>query len=215
MDVAVLPSCIAFAGGSRIAQGPARDVARAVKVFVDARPDAQVLVFDHATARPVEFDMRGTVDDVLARLEPAARADDAGNGLPTRPRGPGRPKLGVTAREVTLLPRHWDWLAAQPGGASVTLRKLVEAASRAAEGPDRRRGAQEAAYRFMSAVAGDVPGFEEATRALFAVDAGRFAALTQPWPADVRDFARELADAAFGAASPPAGPSCLAHQEVA
>ncbi|WP_425952451.1 DUF2239 family protein [Ralstonia pseudosolanacearum] len=215
MAVAALPSCIAFAGGSRIAQGPARDVARAVKAFVDARPDAQVLVFDHATAYPVEFDMRGTADDVLARLDQAARADDAGSGLSTRPRGPGRPKLGVTAREVTLLPRHWDWLAAQPGGASVTLRKLVEAASRAAEGPDRRRAAQEAAYRFMSAVAGDAAGFEEAARALFVADAGRFATLTQPWPADVRDFARELARAAFETAPAPAGAPSPSHEVVA
>ena len=96
-----------------------------------------------------------------------------------------------------MLPRHWDWLAAQPGGASVTLRKLVEDARRAAEGADRRRVAQEAAYRFMSAMAGNAAGFEEATRALFAADAVAFESLTQSWPADVRDFARELASRAF------------------
>ncbi|AQW31106.1 DUF2239 family protein [Ralstonia syzygii subsp. celebesensis] len=215
MDAAAVRACTAFAGSRRLAVGPVRDVARAVKLHLGAHPEAQVLVFDNATAYPLEFDLRGTVDDVAARFDGAAEASADAVEPCTRPRGPGRPKLGVTAREVTLLPRHWDWLAAQPGGASVTLRKLVEAASRAAEGPDRRRAAQEAAYRFMSAVAGDAASFEEAARALFAADAGRFATLTQPWPADVRDFARELARAAFETAPAPAGAPSPSHEVVA
>lgn len=137
MDVAAVRACTAFAGSRRLAVGPVRDVARAVKLHLGAHPEAQVLVFDNATAYPLEFDLRGTVDDVAARFDGAAEASADAVEPCTRPRGPGRPKLGVTAREVTLLPRHWDWLAAQPGGASVTLRKLVETASRAAEGPDR------------------------------------------------------------------------------
>lgn len=196
MDPTAVNACTAFAGAHRLASGPTRDVARAVKTYLDAHPESQVLVFDNTSAQPVEFDLRGTVEDVLARLDQAAPAAEPGESE-SRPRGPGRPRLGVIAREVTLLPRHWDWLAAQPGGASVTLRKLVEDARRAAEGADRRRIAQEAAYRFMSAMAGNAPGFEEATRALFALDAGAFQSLTQPWPADVRDFARQLAQAAW------------------
>ena len=114
--------------------------------------------------------------------------------LPEPPaRGRGRPKLGVTAREVTLLPRHWDWLAAQPGGASVALRKLVEDARRVSTNGDRRRVAQEAAYRFMQALAGDLPGYEEATRALFAGDFARFEEHTAHWPDDVREHAGLLA----------------------
>lgn len=197
MDAAAIHACTAFGGTQRLAAGPVRDVARAVKIHVDAHPESQVLVFDHTTAQPVEFDLRGTVGDVLARLDPTAPSATQPAESESRPRGPGRPKLGVIAREVTLLPRHWDWLAAQPGGASVTLRKLVEDARRAAEGADRRRVAQEAAYRFMSAMAGNAAGFEEATRALFAADAVAFESLTQSWPADVRDFARELASRAF------------------
>jgi hypothetical protein len=108
-------------------------------------------------------------------------------------RGRGRPKLGVVPREVTLLPRHWDWLNTQPGGASVALRKLVEEARRTSGSADRRRVAHESAYRFMSAVAGNLPGFEEATRSLFADDERRFAELVADWPSDVRDYAVMLA----------------------
>ncbi|CAJ0701519.1 DUF2239 family protein [Ralstonia wenshanensis] len=197
MDAATIHACTAFAGTQRLAGGPVRDVARAVKTHLDAHPESQVLVFDNTSAHPVEFDLRGTVEDVVARIDQAAPSAAEPAESESRPRGPGRPKLGVIAREVTLLPRHWDWLAAQPGGASVTLRKLVEDARRAAEGADRRRTAQEAAYRFMSAMAGNAAGFEEATRALFAADAAAFESLTHSWPADVRDFARELASRAF------------------
>jgi uncharacterized protein len=103
----------------------------------------------------------------------------------------------VVAREVTLLPRHWDWLAGQPGGASVTLRKLVEQARKDNEGKDRLRRAREAAYRFLSAMAGNLPGFEEAARALFAGDRDRFAAIVAPWPQDVREHAVKLAARGF------------------
>ena len=173
-------TCTAFAGHRLIGRGAPRDVVAAVKAAAEAG-EAAVLVFDDADARPLEFDLRGDLETVRARLAP----------VPAEPekRGPGRPKLGVTAREITLLPRHWDWLATQPGGASVALRKLVEAAARAAEGPDRVRQGREAAYRFMTAVAGDLPGYETATRALFAGDADGLATATAGWPEAVRDYA--------------------------
>jgi uncharacterized protein len=186
---------IAFEGDRRIAAGDLRDVARAAKEILDRRKAAAILVFDGATSGPVEIDFRGTVADVQARLpEAAATVADAG---PSAPRGPGRPKLGVVAREVTLLPRHWDWLAQQPGGASVALRKLVDTARRTGEHSDRVRRAQEAAYRFMSAMAGDKPDFEDAIRALFANDPARFEKLIAAWPADVRDHTHILAERAF------------------
>ena len=99
----------------------------------------------------------------------------------------------MTAREVTLLPRHWEWLNAQPGGASVALRKLVEKARTANEGRDRVRRAREGCYKFMSAMAGDLPGFEEASRALFAGNAAGFDERISAWPAGVRDHLRKLA----------------------
>ena len=112
-------------------------------------------------------------------------------------RGPGRPHLGVIGREVTLLPRHWDWLAAQPGGASAALRRLVDQARTANAGRDKRRRAQEYAYRFLSATLGDAVGFEEATWALFADDRSKFDAFSGAWPSALRDHARRLAAAAF------------------
>jgi hypothetical protein len=189
---------IAFEGDRRIAAGSLRDVARAAKQLLDRRKEASILVFDGMTGGPVELDFRGTVADVLARLSGIAGAPAVTqDAMPSAPRGPGRPKLGVVAREVTLLPRHWEWLARQPGGASVALRRLVEEARRSGEGRDRIRRAQDAVYRFMSAIAGDKPHYEDAIRALFANEAARFEELIAAWPADVRDHALALAASAF------------------
>jgi len=182
--------CIAFDGERRIAAGDLREVAATAKRTLDRNKDAAILIFNASTSDPVDIDFRGSVDDVVARL-PNATAPAA------PPRGPGRPRLGVVAREITLLPRHWDWLAQQKGGASVAIRKLVDEARRGGGDKDRIRLAQESAYRFMSAMAGNKPHFEEAIRALFADDPHRFAALIAEWPADVRDHAAELAQRAF------------------
>jgi uncharacterized protein len=188
--------CTAFEGTRRIASGELALVALKTKEVMDGGDHAPVLIFDDATSRPIEVDFRGTAEDVLRRLPQEAAAPVAPDVEPPRA-GPGRPKLGVVAREVTLLPRHWEWLNGQPGGASVALRKLVEAAARANEGKDRVRRSQEAAYRFMSAMAGNLPGFEEATRALFAGNRALFDELIEPWPADIKDHARKLSAGAF------------------
>jgi hypothetical protein len=186
---------IAFEGDRCIASGDLHDVARAAKQKLDRRKDASILVFDGRNSGPVEIDLRGSLGDVLARLPDIAAADD--DAAPSAPRGPGRPKLGVVAREVTLLPRHWEWLARQSGGASVALRKLVEAARRTGEGGDRLREAQEAVYRFMSVMAGNRPHYEGAVRALFAGDCRGFEKLIAEWPVDVRDHTAKLAERAF------------------
>jgi uncharacterized protein len=186
--------CTAFTGTRRIASGPIADVALAAKPVADR--GESVLIFNDATAQPVEIDFRGSAADLRDRL--ARRVDAAPRQEPEpvaleAPRGPGRPKLGVVAREVTLLPRHWDWLARQPGGASVALRKLVEDARRASGDKDRVRGAREVAYRFMAAMAGNLPNFEEASRALFAGDGARFYPLVAAWPEGIRDHTVKLA----------------------
>jgi uncharacterized protein len=188
---------IAFEGDRRIASGDLREVARAAKQTLDRRNDASILVFDDASSGPIEIDFRGTVEEVLSRLPDLTRIPAAWDDAPPAPRGPGRPKLGVVAREITLLPRHWDWLARQPGGASVAIRKLVEEARRTGEDRDRQRQAREAAYRFMSVIAGNKLHYEDAIRALFAGDPIRFKELIAGWPADVRDHASQLAERAF------------------
>ncbi len=187
---------VAFDGDRRIASGDLPTVAGAAKQTLDRRKEASLLIFDDASSEPVDLDFRGSLADVLARLPVPDNVTTAEPGLPAN-RGPGRPKLGVVAREVTLLPRHWEWLAQQAGGASVAIRKLVEEARRGGDDKDRIRRGQEAAYRFMSAMAGNQPHFEEATRALFAPDPVRFKALIAGWPADVRDHAARLTERAF------------------
>jgi hypothetical protein len=166
----------AFSGFAHLGTGSLAET------YAASRSDAAALIFDRETGRIMDID---------PRFPPDAQG----------PR-PGRPKLGVVAREITLLPKHWDWLSAQPGGASVALRKLVELASRDAREADARREARDSAYRFMHELAGDEPGFEEASRALFAGDAGRFGELVAPWPAGVRDHLLELAGPAFAQDAP-------------
>ena len=176
----------AFEGERRLAFGPLAEVALAVK-RVEGRAFAPIAVFSDSTGRAVDLDLRGSDEDVVARLaETLAPAAET-------PRGRGRPRLGVVAREVTLLPRHWEWLNAQPGGASVALRKLVDEARRANGDRDRQRAARDAAYHFMSAMAGNLPNFEEASRALFADDRTRFVSQIAGWPADIRDHVVKLA----------------------
>jgi len=191
--------CTAFDGDRRLASGPLAEVAVAVKRAVGEERSHGILVFEDATGRVVDLDLRGSPEEVAARhrLREAATIATAGPARGSR-RGPGRPRLGVVSREVTLLPRHWAWLAAQRGGASAALRRLVDQARRINEGRDQVRGAQDAAYRFMSAVAGDRAGFEEAVRALFRGERDRFQAEVASWPTDLRAHVLRLAAPALG-----------------
>lgn len=189
-------SYTAFKGHRRIASGPLHTVALIVKRAIARGAARPVLIFDDTTGHQVDIDTRGSDKEIVARFTQRTAIDgraDGANADVGKPRGRGRPKLGVVAREVTLLPRHWDWLAAQPGGASVALRKLVEEARRTHAEADRRRRALERAYHFMSAMAGDMPGFEEAARALFAADERRLRKWAAAWPHDVREHALTLA----------------------
>jgi len=196
-----IESCTAFNGTKSIASGNLRDVALKCKEVLARDQCAQVLIFDDLTSHVIDVDFRGTPAQVARRLEKIGHDSGVTESQPQeeQARGPGRPKLGVVAREVTLLPRHWEWLATQPGGASVALRKLVEQGIRTNRDRDSLRRAQEAAYRFMSAMAGNEPGFEEAIRALFGGRQDRFQAMIEPWPADVRRHVKKLAASAFAA----------------
>lgn len=202
---APVPSFTCFQGERLVAQGALVAVASALQALRVAGDTQALLVFDDATGRSLDIDTRGSETEMLARLAasagsvtaPAAPEPESppttDTGAPSAEvRGRGRPKLGVVPREVTLLPRHWDWLASQPGGASVALRKLVEEARRASAEKDRMRLAHERAYHFMSALAGDLPGFEEASRALFANDRDEFVQRVAAWPDDIQAHARSL-----------------------
>ncbi len=180
----------AFAGTRCIAAGPWDVVARSLKQAQGHGEALPVLIIDDATGRQVDLDLRGSADEVVSRIREGAETQTE-----PAPRGRGRPRLGVTAREVTLLPRHWEWLEQQPGGSSGTLRRLVDEAR--ASGPNRRRQAQVVADRFMAVLAGDLPHYEDASRALYRGDAIRFRALIADWPQDVRFHAMRLAADAF------------------
>ena len=195
--------CTAFQGQRAIACGELAQILPQLKAAHELDPAghrSRLLVFEDSTSSLIEIDLRASCEDVLLSLRQAQPRADAGAGGsqgPQAPRAAGRPRLGVVAREVTLLPRHWAWLNRQPGGASVALRKLVEEARRSHDGGDRIRQAQEVTYRFLLAMGGDLPGYEEALRALFAGKREPFEALLASWPGDVRDHALRLAAQAF------------------
>jgi hypothetical protein len=176
----------AFLGEALIASGSIERIIPIVKARFDQGEGSLFLIFEDQSGRQVDFDLGGTVNEVLART------------LPGRSRsGPGRPKLGVVSREISLLPRHWDWLEEQPNGASAALRRLVDQARKREPGEQRARLAREAAGRFMSAMAGNFPGYEEASRALYAGNRSRFEELTLNWPRDIREYIWSRAEEGF------------------
>ena len=185
-----------FAGERLLLSGPLVEILRGTKQYIDERErqdgDPSVLIFEDETGRQVDFDFRGTPEEVLAHAVRPPRV------------GPGRPRLGVVGREVSLLPRHWDWLEGQPGGASAALRRLVDEARKRNPAQQRVRQAIDATYRFMTALAGDRPGYEEATRALYAGDRDRFASLIAAWPRDIVRHIEQLGRDYFSAPVPPA-----------
>ncbi|OCC23140.1 hypothetical protein MB02_13325 [Croceicoccus estronivorus] len=178
--------CTAFDGNRKVSSGQLVEVVLYLKPLV-SDPHASILIFDDDTGAVLDIDFRGTSAEIIARLaqHPVAQTISA--------KKRGRPRLGVIGREVTLLPRHWDWLASQKGGASQTLRRLIDKARREARTETSRHLAQERTYRFMSAVAGNYSGFEEASRALFADNFGALSRATEAWPKDVREYTLQLA----------------------
>lgn len=193
---------VAFEGSRRLAVGGWAEVTAAARA-VGAGNGAALLVFDDETGEQVDLDpvLPGQPDAPASAVEAGEVPEDAGGGEVRS--GPGRPRLGVVCREVSLLPRHWDWLAAQPGGASVTLRRLVEAARRDGVEAERRRRARDAAHRFLWTMAGDLPGFEEASRAFYAGDLAGFTRWSAPWPPDVRAQALRMVGRACPSAPGP------------
>lgn len=175
----------AFADDKLLATGPDAAIRDAIRALEAVGNQATILAFDDATGRQTDVDMRDVPPPSATPPAPARR---------------GRPKLGVIPKEVTLLPRHWDWLGQQKGGASVALRKLVEAAVRTDSGPADRQRARDAAYHFLSAKAGDYPHFETAIRALYAGNQTAFETSIADWPNAVRTYATRLSASSWESA---------------
>ncbi|MFB5676923.1 DUF2239 family protein [Paenibacillus terreus] len=189
--------CTAFLGVGVVASGSLQQVVTTVKDTLDDKDLTQLFIFDDSTGKQIDVDFRGKTDDVLKRLGEQF-GDLSGTEVNHQPtRRVGRPKLGVVSGEVTLLPRHWEWLKSQPGGASVTLRKLIDEARHAGEKQSKIRESQEATYNFMTAMAGNFHQYEEALRALYAGDLDRFYHFIDDWAPDIRNYVKRLAANSF------------------
>jgi hypothetical protein len=152
-----------------IARGAPEEVVPKMRALQPLERTSDLLAFDDETGRQIDLDLRPEAQPVPRR---------------------GRPSLGVEAKEVTLLPRHWEWLASQRGGASATLRKLVEDALRKGRSA---KDHHDAAYRFLYAIAGDLPHFVDAMREMYAGNKVGYDHFTYDWPRDIRDHGRQLA----------------------
>jgi hypothetical protein len=187
----------AFEGTHRLFHGSLEEVVLKIKKRLGKSENSSVLIFSDSTGKTMDFNFQGSEKDVLKRLEVYVSKDETREAS-----GPGRPKLGVISREVSLLPRHWEWLATQPGGASATIRKLIEEARKKSSGTVSAKQVQERVYRLMSVIAGDMAGYEEALRALYKGDKKLFSHHIKEWPRDVRDYLAEMAKPVFEEAGP-------------
>lgn len=184
---------VAFEGAKLLFKGSLSEVVLKIKKKIGKADNSEILIFSNATGKTMDFNFQGSEKDVQKRLEIFSSEEEIKPAS-----GPGRPKLGVVSREVSLLPRHWEWLATQSGGASVTLRKLVEEAKKKESvSLQTIKQAQERTYKFMSTMAGDLPGFEEASRALFKKDVDKFLKEIESWPKDIQSHLKDLAESVF------------------
>jgi uncharacterized protein len=189
-----LSTYTAFDSQQLLFQGTLSEVVLKIKKRLGRADHSSVLIFSDETGKTMDFNFQGSEKDVQKRLEVFVS-----DGIPKESSGPGRPKLGVISREISLLPRHWEWLASQPGGASTILRTLVEEAAKKSTGSISVKQLQERVYRFLSVMAGDLPAYEEALRALYKRDKSKFTALIKEWPRDIRSHSLELAKPVFEA----------------
>lgn len=192
MEQTQTQSYSAFEGVNLLSQGSLEEVVLTVKRRLKSKSDASILVFSDLTGKQMDFDLRGTEKEVVQRLKvylvPDAEKSQA---------GPGRPKLGVVAREISLLPRHWEWLSTQSGGASAVLRRLVETEMKGSTQKERIKQTQESTYKFLSSIAGNLGHYEEVIRALYAKDFKEFKDSMSGWPIDIKQHAISLSESVF------------------
>ena len=194
MNTSITQQASAFIGHKLLKSGPLIEVVLAMKEEVAKDKFAQILCFIDETGAMVDFDLSGTNEQVIAKLlknNPPHTNDAQETQIKDAPKS-GRPKLGVIAREVTLLPRHWEWLSTQRGGASATLRRLVELAAKESVSNEARKNAQNSTYRFLQNIAGDFENYEEVLRAIFADNFEKVRKLMQNWPQDIQNYAQKL-----------------------
>jgi hypothetical protein len=182
----------AFEDAKLLFQGELSDVVLKIKKYLGSDRNSAILIFSEDTGKLMDFNFQGTTQAVLKRLEVFTSAEQMNPSS-----GPGRPRLGVVSREVSLLPRHWEWLAARSGGASATIRLLVEEAQKKSSTNPSIKQMQERVYRVMSVLAGDFHGYEEALRALYKRDRKSFVSRIETWPKDVQKYLNDLGKPVF------------------
>jgi uncharacterized protein len=182
----------AFEGSKKLFSGSLAEIVLKIKKRIGKADHSSVVIFSDSTGKTIDFNFQGSERDVERRLEIFVDEKRTKESV-----GPGRPKLGVVSREVSLLPRHWEWLASQSGGASATLRNLIEEAKKKSAAGSQVKQAQERTYKIMHAVAGDFRGFEEALRALYKKDQKMFLEIIVTWPKDISDYIKDLSEAVF------------------
>lgn len=194
MNTSITQAATAFNNTNKLANGPLIEVIMAMKTAIIENQNAKILCFLDENGAMIDFDLSGSNEQIIARLLTQFKAPSTSEQIEiieTQSKA-GRPKLGVIAKEVTLLPRHWEWLGAQNGGASATLRRLVEIAAKESIGIAARKNAQNATYRFLQNIAGDFENYEEVLRAIFADDFEKMRNLMKNWPQDIQNYAQKL-----------------------
>ncbi len=181
----------AFLESKIFAKGSLKDLVLKIKKHLGKNENNSILIFSDSTGNTLDFNFKGSETEILKRLEMFV------SQKPDEYSGPGRPKLGVISREVSLLPRHWEWLAAQSGGASVTIRRLIDESRKKSSTGESVKQVQEKTYKFLSVVAGDFEGYEEALRALYKRDREKFLKQMEKWPKDIQGYAMRLSETVF------------------
>lgn len=183
----------AFDNTSIIAHGSLRDVILKTKKILGKSENSSFLIFSDSTGKTIDFNFQGTEKEILKRLEIFVSNSDEKIELAR----PGRPKLGVISREISLLPRHWEWLATQSSGASSSIRNLIEDAIKKSTSKVSLKQQQEKVYRVMTTLAGDLDGYEEAIRSLYKRDRESFIKFTKGWSKDLRSYLEKLTNDVF------------------
>ena len=182
----------AFEGFQICAHGSLDSVAISIKQRLKKDPTTQFLIFSNSSGKQMDLDLSGSQKVILERL----KIYQASHFSPAT--GPGRPKLGVISREVSLLPQHWEWLSNQSGGASATIRRLVdEKIKEPVSAENQIKQAQEVVYRVLSSLAGNLPNYEDVIRFLYRRDKKSFRNAMSDWPKDVVSHTMALSKRVF------------------